>query len=185
MKKAVLIIAGLTFLMVAIFAGWALFAGLSYVWEKMPQWIAGGEKVAKEVIKKAEEAVPGVKERAREVVPGLTEKVKEVVPDRIPEKDVGGEDIKGITRYPNMVRAFYEIKDQKRTIVYRGRVEFQPVVEFYKKEMHAQGFKKKIISASPDEEIHVYEKAKRKLEFRFLKAGLLGSDITELTIKEL
>lgn len=174
MKKAVPIIAGLTFLVVAIFVGWALFAGLSHIWEKMPQWIAGGEKVVKEALKRAEDVAPAIKEKA-----------KEIIPDRIPEKDVGGEDIKGVPRYPDMIRVSYEIIEQKRTIVYKGKVDFMAVVDFYKKEMTARNFKKRVVSASSIEETHIYKKDKNELEFCFKRADLLGSEITELTIKEL
>lgn len=186
MKKILIIGAISAVLIVIILTVLAIFAGGFFLWEKSTQWLAGGEKLVTETIKKAEEMVTAVKERVQqEVIPGLTEKVKELVPVGLPEKDVAGEDIKGIPRHPEMVRSFYEIKNQKRTIIYKGRVDFQSVIAHFNKEMTAAGFTKKVVSASPAEEVSIYRKAKRELEFRFKKTGIPGLEITELTIREL
>jgi hypothetical protein len=182
MKKLIIIGTVLLILGGVIFIMWTLLSGFGFLKERVPQWFAEGEKMLTGGIKKAEEFVPDIKEKVKGVVPGLTEKVKDLA---LPEKDVSGEDIKGIPRYPNMIRASYEIKDKKRTVVYKGKVDFRSVLEFFNKEMATLGFKKKVIFASPEEEIHRYRKPKRELEFSFKKTGIPGLTITELTIKEI
>lgn len=183
MKKFIIIFAALLVILGGVVVSvWILLSAFGFLKERAPQWFAEGEKMLTGVVKKAEEFVPDIKEKVKGVVPGLTEKVKDLA---LPEKDVSGEDIKGIPRYPNMIRASYEIKDKKRTIVYKGKVDFRSALEYFNKEMATLGFKKKVIFASPEEEIHRYRKAKRELEFRFKKAGIRGMTITELTIKEI
>jgi hypothetical protein len=185
MNKKVLI-GGIIGSLVVILLIWALIAGIGFLWKQLPEWIAGGERIVEEVIKKAEEVLPGAKERAKEVIPGVAEKVKEIIPgDKIPAEDVPGEDIKQVPRYTDMVRVSYAIDNQRRTVVYRGRVEFRAVSDFYQKEIVAAGFKKRVLSASPEKEVYEYIKGRQRLEFSFKKIPTIHSEISELTIKEL
>ncbi len=184
--KKIIFIGGIGLLIVLILAVWAFIAGIGFVSEEFPQLIAGIEKVTGIAIDKTKEALPGIKEKAKEVSPDITERIKGLIPgEDIPEKDVGGEDIAGIPRHPDMVRVSFDMKDGKRTIGYKGRVEFVAVVDFYNKEMSALKFKKKTLSAAPAEEVHEYRKAKRAMEFSFRKTDVLGLVTTEMVIREL
>jgi hypothetical protein len=186
MKKLILI-GGIGLVIVVILAVWALIAGVGLVSEKLPHWISATEKVAGVAIDKAKETLPpGIQEKVKEVSPEITERIKDIIPgEKIPEKDVGGEDITGIPRVPNMVRVSFNISNEKRTIGYKGKVELGTVIDFYNKEMSAIGFKKKVLSASTDEEVHEYKKAKKALEFSFKKTDRLGIAMTEMVIREL
>lgn len=84
-----------------------------------------------------------------------------------------------------MIRVSYAMTDQKRTIVYRGRMDFKETSNFYQKEMVRLGFNKKVISASPEEEVYEYRKRRKMLEVRFKKIKTIRSEITELTVKEM
>lgn len=184
--KKVILIGGIGLVIVAILAIWALIAGIGFVSEKFPQLIAGIERITGITIERAKEALPGITEKAKEVSPEITERIKGIIPDsEIPEKDVGGEDIAGIPRYPDMVRVSYDSKDGKKTVGYKGKVEYTSVIDFYSKEMSALKFKKKVLSASPTEETHEYRKGKRALEINFKKADRLGTSITKMVIREL
>jgi len=185
MKKLVLF-GGTGLVIIVILVVWALIAGVGLVSEKLPNWMSGAEKVAGLAIEKAKEALPGIKEKAKEVSPEITERIKGLIPgEETPQKDVGGEDIAGIPRYPNMVRVSFDLKDGKRTVGYKGKVEFSPVIDFYNKEMSALGFKKKVLSASAHEEVHEYRKGKRALEIGFKKTDRLGLVTTAMVLKEL
>ncbi len=153
----------------------ALITVIGFLWKRLPEWTEGGKKIAGEAMKKAGEVLPGVKEMAKEIIPG----------DEIPAIDVGGEDIEPVPRYTGMIRVSYAMADHKRTVIYKGRVEFRAVSDFYQKEMKALGFKKKLLIASPKEEVYEYRKGKQRLEFRFKEVSTIRSKITELTIKEL
>jgi len=171
---------------VVILVIWAFIAGLGLVSEKLPHWMSGAEKIARVAIEKAKETMPWIQEKAKEVSPEITERIERIIPgEEIPEKDVGGEDIAGIPRVPNMVRVSFDINNEKRTIGYKGKVEFGTVIDFYNKEMSTLGFKKKVLSASTHEEVHEYQKGKKALELRFKRADRLGIAMTEMVIREL
>lgn len=185
MKKLVLF-GGIGLVIVVILVVWALIAGLGLVSDKLPHWMSSAEKVAGVVIGKAKEALPGIQEKAGEASPEITERVTGLISgDEIPQKDVGGEDIAGIPRAPNMVRVSFEISNGKKTIGYKGKTELGTVIDFYNKEMSSLSFKKKVLSASTREEVHEYKKAKKALEFSFKKTGRLGIAMTEMVIREL
>ncbi len=112
MKKLVLI-GGIGLVIVVILVIWAFIAGVGLVLKKLPHWMSAAEKVAGVAIEKAKEALPGIQEKAqekaKEVSPEIAERIKGIIPgEEIPEKDVGGEDIAGIPRFPNMVRGTLE-----------------------------------------------------------------------------
>lgn len=185
MNKLILI-GGIGLVIVAILAVLALTAVIGFISANFPQLIAGIERITGITIQQAKEALPVIEEKAKEVTPAITEKIKGIIPgEEVPKADVGGEDIAGIPRYPNMVRVSFDVKDGKRTIGYKGKVEFSSVIDFYNKEMSALKFKKKVLSASPVEEVHEYRKGKKVLEISFKKADRLGTAITEMVIREL
>ena len=154
--------------------------------ERLPTWMDGGQRMVGVAIMKAEELFPGVKEQVRQVAPGLIETVEKIIPGgEIPAKDVSGEEIKPAPRFPKMIRVSYAVENQKRMVVYKGRVDFASVRDFYQKEMMAMGFRGKVVRAHPEEEIHQFIKGGQELEFRFRKMTTVLSENTELTIKEL
>jgi hypothetical protein len=96
--------------------------GVGILRERLPTWVGGGERLVSAAIMKAEEILPGVKEKVKEVAPGLKETVEKMIPGiEIPGKDVGGEDLKPIPRYGNMIRVSYSMENQKKTISYKER----------------------------------------------------------------
>ena len=114
------------------------------------------------------------------------ETVEKMIPDlEIPGNDVGGEDIKPIPRYRNMIRVSYSMENQKKIVSYKGRVDFGVAKEFYRKEMLALGFQEKALRASPAEEVYQFKKGSEELEFTLRKISVVLSELTELTIKEL
>jgi hypothetical protein len=163
-----------------------LIWGIGILRDRFPTWVDGGEKIVRVAIMKAEEILPGVKDKIKEAAPVLTETVEKIVPGmEIPGKDVGGEDIKPIPRYGNMIRVSYSMENQKRIIAYKGKVDFVTAKEFYRKEMVALGFQEKALRASPTEEVYEFRKGGHSLEFTFKKISVVVSEFTELTIKEL
>jgi hypothetical protein len=145
-----------------------------------------GRKILTLGIKKAEETVPGVKDRVKEMAPGLTERVERGLPImEIPARDVGGEDIKLIPRYEKLIRVSYAVKENKKIIVYRGKIDFRSTIDFYQKEMTPPGFAGKALRADSGEEVHQFKNGRQDLEFKFKKLSSTLSECTELTIREL
>lgn len=184
--KKLLLIGSIVMVIVVILGVWAIIAGVGIISKKMPQLTAWVEKVAGGAIDKAQETLPGIQEKAKEVSPEITAGIKGLIPVKdIPEQDVSGEDIQGIPRYPDMVRVSFTLQNGKKIIGYKGKVETKHVIDFYNKEMSALGFKKKVLSASPHEEVHEYRKAKRAIEISFKKIDRFGLVITEMLVKEI
>lgn len=183
MKKKVVVgvvVAGIVIMALLL---WALIAGLGYLWKQAPALTESGRQIAGEAIKKAEGAFTGIREIAQEASPGLSEKMKDIVPfDTVPEGDVAGEDIKPVPRFPGMVRSSYATADQKRTVVYHGKVPYRAVIDFYQKEMTALGFQSTVISASSRAEAYEYRKGARVLVVNFEKAVTISSEVTSMTI---
>jgi len=176
---------GVALLLLAFVIG-AIFWGAGIIREGLPTWVGSGEKFVGAAMMKAEEILPGVKEKVKEIVPGLAETVEKVIPGiEIPGKDVGGEDIKPIPRYGNMIRVSYSMANQKKIVSYKGKVDFGAAKEFYRKEMLTLGFQEKALRASSSEEVYQFKKGSQDLEFTLRKITVVFSEITELTIKEL
>ena len=160
--------------------------GVGILRDRLPTWVDGGEKIVSAAIMKAEEILPGAKEQLKQVAPGLTETVEKIVPGlEIPGKDVGGEDIKPIPRYRNMIRVSYAMENEKKVVSYKGKVDFGAAREFYRKEMRTLGFQEKALRASPSEEVYQFKKGDQEVILTLKKITVVLSEFTELTIKEL
>ena len=188
MRKMVVwgsILGGSALVFLALTVG-ALIWGVGILRDRLPTWVDGGEKIVSVAIMKAEEILPGVGEQLKKVAPGLTETVEKIIPGaEIPAKDVGGEDIKPIPRHANMIRASFSMENQKRTVSYKGKVDFGAAKDFYRKEMLALGFQEKALRAFPAEEVYQFKKGSQEVEFTLKKIRIALSEFTELTIKEL
>ena len=165
---------------------WALIAGTAFLWRQLPTLTEGGARIAQDALNKGEDVFPGLQEKIKETSPWLAGKVRDILSaGSIPETDIAGEEIVPVTRYPGMIRTAYALVDHKRTVSYRGKTAYREVIDFYHNEMAALGFRRKVISASQQQETYEYQKGTRKLEFKFEKASTIPSELTALTIREI
>ena len=183
--KGIIIAGGIGFVVLLVLLVWAAVAGVGFVSDHLPRWLASGEQLATETMRKAQETLPAVKDKIAESAPGLTRQIEDLMPGTdLPAKDVGGQDFADIPRFPGMVRVAYSLAGQKRTVAYQVRAEFGQVVAFYVREMAQRGFAGQLTSASPAEEIHLYHRKNKQFTFSFTKVSRLGSEITALEIRE-
>ncbi len=180
-------IGGLGLVILLVFLVWGVIAGIGLVTDRLPQWLAGGKQIAAQSVQKAEEVLPGLKERVEALVPlELARKIEEWVPGAaLPRQDVGGEDIAGVPRFPGMVRVAFGVREQKKSVAYKGETGFAEVIAFYAREMATLGFTKEVTAASPAEETHVYAKGNRRFALKFVKTTRLGTEMTEVEVREL
>lgn len=180
-------IGGLGLVMLLVLLVWGVTVGVGLVTDRLPQWLAGGKQIAAQSAQKAEEVLPGLRERVKALVPpGLGREIEQWVPGpALPGQDVGGEDIAGIPRFPGMVRVAFGVLEQKRSVAYKGVAGFADVIAFYTREMAALKFTRQVTSASPTEETHVYASGNRRLALKFVKTSRLGTEMTEVEIREL
>ena len=186
-SKYGLIIGALGLVILLALLVWGVIAGFGLVTDRLPQWLAGGKQIAAQPIQKAEEMLPGLKERVKALVPPeLGQKIEEWAPGAaLPRQAVGGEDIAGLPRFPGMVRVAFSIQEQKRRVAYKGAAGFAEVIAFYAREMATLGFTKEVTAASLAEETHVYAKGNRRFALKFVKTLRLGTEMTEVEIREL
>lgn len=180
-------IGGLGLVILLVLLVWGVIAGVGLVTDRLPQWLAGGKQIAAQPVQKAEEMLPGLKERIKEIVPPeLGQKVEEWAPGAaLPRQDVGGEDIAGVPRFPGMVRVAFGVQEQKRRVLYKGKASFAEVIAFYAREMATLGFTKEVTAASPAEETHAYARGNRRFALKFVKTTRLGTEMTEVEVREL
>ncbi len=180
-------IGGLGLVILLVLLVWGVIAGVGLVADRLPQWLAGGKQIVAQPVQKAEDMLPGLKERVKALVPPeLGKKVEEWVPGAaMPRQDVGGEDIAGIPRFPGMVRVAFGVHEQKKSVTYKGETGFAEVIAFYAREMAMLGFTKEVTAASPTEETHAYAKGNRRIALKLVKTARLGTEMTEVEIREL
>ena len=179
-------IGGLSVVILLALLIWGLIAGIGLVTDRLPEWLAGGKQVAAESVQKADEILPGLKQRVAESSPALARKIEEWVPGTaLPRQDVGGEDIAGIPRFPGMVRVAFGVREQKKNVTYKGKTGFAKVLAFYAREMAKLGFTEQVTAASAAEETHLYTQGKRRFALKFVKATRLGTEMTEVEVREL
>jgi hypothetical protein len=180
-------ISGLSLVILLVLLVWGVIGSIGLVTDKFPQWMAGGKQIAAQSVQKAEEVLPGFKERVKALLPPeLGQKVEEWVPGAaLPGQDVGGEDIAGIPRFPGMVRVAFVVREQKKSVTYKGETGFVKVIAFYSREMATLGFTKEVTAASPAEETHVYAKGNHLFALKFVKTTRLGTELTEVEVREL
>lgn len=183
--KGIFVASGIGFVVLLALLVWAVVAGVGLVSDHLPRWLAGGERLAAEAVRKAQETLPTVTDKVAESSPGLARQIEGLIPGAaLPAEDVGGQDMADIPRFPGMVRVAYSLDGEKRTVAYQARAGFGQVVAFYAHEMAQRGFAGQVTSASPAEEIHLYRRGNEQFAFRFTKVSRLGSEITALEIKE-
>ena len=188
--KNIFVVSGIGFLVLLTLLVWAVVAGVGLVSDHLPRWLAGGKQLAVEAVHKAQETLPTVTGstvigKVAESAPGLARQFESLIPGAaLPAQDVGGQDLADIPRFPSMVRVAYSLAGQKKTVAYQARAEFGQVVAFYVREMAQRGFAGQVTSASPAEEIHLYQRRNEQFAFRFTKVARLGLEITALEISE-
>jgi hypothetical protein len=188
LKKLTLLggILGGTVLVFLVIITGALIWGGGVLKENLPTWVDGGQRLVSLIVLKAEEILPGIKDQVRQAAPGFVETVEKMNRGaQISAKDVSGEEINPVPRFPNMLRVSYTLENQKRMVVYKGEAGFATIIEFYRKEMLALGFGGKVVRARPEEEIHRFSKGGQELEFRFRRIAAALSESVELTVREL
>ncbi len=184
--KDIFVASGIGFVVMLVLLVWAGVAVFGLVSDHLPRWLASGEQLATETMRKAQETLPTVTDKVAESAPELARQIEGLIPGAaLPAQDVGGQDLADIPRFPGMVRVAYNSHaGQKRTVAYQARAEFGQVVAFYVSEMAQRDFTGQVTSASPIEEIHLYRRRNEQFTFRFTKGSQLGSEITALEISE-
>lgn len=88
------------------------------------------------------------------------------------KKDVPGEDVQEVPRYPGMIRAWYVGQAERKMVVYVVKASRDELLKFYEKEMLSNSWKKKKPSKKKQE--LTYNKGKRIVEILITDAFSKG-----------
>ena len=117
------------------------------------------------VLDQVKEIVPGISgplDQVKESIPGAREKLVELVPALLPEttlqRDVSGEDLGPVARYPGLVRTQWQRTGSQAAVGYEGKADYAKVLEYYSKGFAAEGFVQSVLSATPSAETYEYTK---------------------------
>jgi len=170
---------------------WAAIAILSWLWSQAPTVTSVG-RFADGVVMQAEQVAPGLREQAEQWLPsGLREQAEQWVPTGVkeqagkwlpglgtdlPEKDVSGNDVGPVSRYPGLVRSHFSAGEESVLEVgYVGHAELEAVLAHYVQGFAAVGYDQEVISATPEGEQHRFQRGQEAINVELMRrtGGLL------------
>ncbi|MBL8413338.1 MAG: hypothetical protein JNM42_02755 [Propionivibrio sp.] len=113
---------------------------------------------AKGVLDQVTESVPG----AREMLAGLVPALK---PETAPQRDVSGEDLGPVARYPGLTRSQWQRAigpGAAATVEFEGKADYVKVLDYYAKEFAAKGFTQALQTSTLETETHEYTKGSER-----------------------
>ena len=144
---------------------WAAVSILGWLWGQV-QPVAGSasetvRNTVQGVIQQAEKSVPGAREKLGELIPGLKEEASAAEPLR----DVSGNDLGPVERYPGLARISWQKNGPQAVVEYGGKADYPSVLGHYAKKFAALGYAQSVESATHDAERHIYTKQGERLIF--------------------
>lgn len=160
---------------------WSAMALIGWFWGQAqnlsgmaPEAVRGA---AREVLAQAENLVPGTRgvldqltasvpdardalDKVSEAVPGTRDVLDKFVPSRpsgaTEQRDVSGQDLGPVTRFPGLARTRWQQTRESATVEYEGRSDYVKVLDHYAKGFVSAGFAQTVWSSSQEAETHEY-----------------------------
>lgn len=126
---------------------------------------------AKGVLDQVTESVP----RAREILAGLVAALK---PGMAPQRDVSGEDMGPVARYPGLTRTQWQRANgpgAAATVEFEGKADYFNVLDYYVKEFAAQGFTQALQTSTLETETHEYTKGSERFLLKIAQKSKDGT----------
>lgn len=151
---------------------WAGVAVLGWVFGQAQGLVGTAREAAvgptQAVLEQVERVVPGVREQLDghlgAYVPGLKA-------EAAPERDVSGEDIGPLPRYPGLARSAWQRHDAGVSVEYSGRADFEAVLQHYVEGFAGLGYARTVQSANRAAETHVYRKGDERYTLHLARQG--------------
>lgn len=128
------------------------------------------------VLDQVKEIVPGISgplDPVKESIPGAREKLAELVPglksDTTLQRDVSGEDLGPVPRYPGFVRTQWQRTGSQAAVDYEGKSDYAKVLDYYSKGFATEGFVRSVRSATSDAETYDYAKDSEQFVVKIAK----------------
>ena len=180
---------------------WAAMALVGWLWGQT-QNLAGSAPDAvrgtvRGVVNQAEEFVPGARAvldrvvasvpdaretlgRVTEQLPGASELLDGILPARKPDvplqRDVSGQDLGPVARFPGLARTQWQRTAEGATVDYEGKVDYVKVLDYYAKGFVSAGFEQTVQSSTLAAETHEYTKNRERLTLKIAQKpkGVVG-----------
>ncbi|MFZ4539791.1 hypothetical protein [Propionivibrio sp.] len=142
--------------------------GAQGVLDQVKQSVPG----AQDVIDQVKERVPAAKgalDQVTESVPGAREMLAGIVPalkpETPPQRDVSGEDLGPVVRYPGLLRTQWQRANGPAAVAiveFEGKVDYVKVLDHYAKGFAENGFTQALQSSTQETETHEYTKGRER-----------------------
>lgn len=157
---------------------WAFIALAAWLFGLVSNWSGDPRQAAESHYRAAVEQVEAV---APAVVAPLRGVLEPLFPDAVPSRDVSGQDLGPVARYPGMVRSQWLRDGGLARVQYQGAVDYAAVVRHYAEGFAGQGFAHEVQAASPKHEVHRFTKGpdSYRVEIRGEPGGRVSASIEE------
>lgn len=156
---------------------WAAVALIGWLFGQASGWLGAARDAA---------AGPaqGVAEQAKRMVPGARELLDAHLGDYLPAikaepvRDVSGEDLGPVSRYPGLARTTWQREEGARMRVeYAGQADYHAVLDHYSRGYAGQGYARSVLSATTDAETHEYAKGVERYSVTVARKGREGVSV--------
>ena len=200
-RRSTWITVGVGLLVFLGFLIWAAMALIGWLWGQT-QTLAGAAPdavrgTARGVVSRVEEFVPGARAvldqvaasvpdargalgRVTEQLPGASELLDGILPARKPDvplqRDVSGQDLGPVARFPGLARTQWQRTAEGATVDYEGKADYVKVLDYYAKGFVSAGFEQTVQSSTLEAETHQYTKNRERLTLKIAQKpkGLVG-----------
>ncbi len=151
---------------------WAAVAALGWVYGQAQGLVGTAREAAagpaQAVLEQAEQMVPAVRER---LDAHLGDYVPALKGPGAPARDVSGEDLGPLLRYPGLARTAWQRQESGASVEYSGRADYDAVLRHYVDGFARLGFTQMVQSANRDAETHVYRKGNERYTVHLTRLG--------------
>ena len=180
---------------------WAAMVLIGWLWGQT-QGLAGAAPdvvrgTARGVVRQIEEFVPGARamldqvvarvpdaqgalDKVTEQLPGASELLGGILPASKPdaqlERDVSGQDLGPVARFPGLVRTQWQRTAEGASVDYEGKADYVKVLDYYAKGFVSAGFEQAVQSSTLEAETHEYTKTSERITLKIAKKtkGVVG-----------
>lgn len=164
--------AGLMVLMALL--TWALFSLGAWLFGQSQNWMQlarqGMAAPAQDVLSQVEQAAPGVVGAVTGAVGDYLPALPALKPET-PARDVSGQDLGPVPRYPGLVRSAWQGEGARLAVEFSGGADYPAVLDHYVRGFAQAGFAQTVLSASPEAERHEYVRGGERIQLLVSRDG--------------
>jgi hypothetical protein len=151
---------------------WAAVALAGWLFGQAQGWLGAAQDAAagpaQEVLEQVERVAPAAREQLDthlgEYLPVLTGEPQ-------PARDVSGEDLGPVPRYPGLVRSAWLRDGLSAAVEFTGRASYTAVLDHFAQNFSALGYAQAVLSANRDAETHAYTKGAERYNVTVTRSG--------------